>query len=71
MSVNRILNKFELKQAIGKWNNISAIVCGAGIIGIILSPTIPIIVGVTLLATVTGYYCLKKINELHKYIKQL
>lgn len=68
---NKSFKEAEIKKARDRYCNVSASVCVAGIIGVILSPTIPITIAVATITGGIGYAGLKKIQKLNDEEKNL
>lgn len=59
-------NNFQKKKASDKYLDVAVSVCGASIIGVVFSPSIPVTCLITAVAVSVVYYATKKIAKLKK-----
>ncbi|MDF2865365.1 MAG: hypothetical protein K0R72_174 [Clostridia bacterium] len=68
---DKLFRKAEIKQAKDRYCNVSTTVCVIGIVGIILSPSIPLTIAIAAVTSSIGYAGLKKIQKLNDEEKKL
>ena len=59
-------NNFQKKKAGDKYLDVAVSVCGAAVVGIVFSPSIPVTCLITAVAVSALYYATKKIAKLKK-----